>query len=222
MIINEQEFCWRVWCRAFYFMFPQKQAWFPCTNKFIPYSNAWHIYAKVLEIKTCSTVFFSTRPVSHFFLFSSFIKSEWRVDSETHCEELHLTVYWQRPQKWTNFFSHSRWQIVLYIAESLNPCPIHWYMLTMLFIKPRRKWKISIIPRIRLAWLAWLFVCQHTYEIDSTAKMESLFLSALNKVGGCFGKLFQTSLNLLLSILYTNPVYHHKGNWLAYLRDVLL
>ena len=53
------------------------------------------------------------------------------------------------------FFSHSRWQIVLYIAESLHPCPIHWYMLTMLFIKPRRKWKISIIPRIRLAFISF-------------------------------------------------------------------
>ena len=122
MIINEQEFCWRVCCHAFYFMFPQKQAWFPCTNKFIPYSNAWHIYAKVLEIKTYSTVFFSTRPVSHFFLFSSLIKSEWRVDSETHCEDLHLTVYWQRPQKWTNFF----------FSFALTNCALHCWKPTSL------------------------------------------------------------------------------------------
>ena len=105
-----------------YFMFPQKQAWFPCTNKFIPYSNAWHIYAKVLEIKTFSTVFFSTRPVSHFFLFSSFIKSEWRVDSETHCKELHLTGYWQRPQKWTNFF----------FSFALTNCALHCWEPTSL------------------------------------------------------------------------------------------
>ena len=40
-IINEKEFCWRVWTRAFYLIFSLKQAWFPRTNKIIPYSNAW-------------------------------------------------------------------------------------------------------------------------------------------------------------------------------------
>ena len=65
--------------------------------------------------------------------------------------DLHLTVYWQRPKKWTVFFSHLRWQNVLYLAESLHSCPIHWYVLTILLIKPCGKCKISIIPRIRLA-----------------------------------------------------------------------
>ena len=49
MIMNEQEFFWRVCSRAFYFMFLQQQAWFPFTNEIILYSNAWHKYAKVLE-----------------------------------------------------------------------------------------------------------------------------------------------------------------------------
>ena len=66
MIINEQEFCWRLCCRAFYFMFPQKQAWFPSTNKFTLYSNAWHMYVKVLEIRRMYRI--STWSVSHFFL----------------------------------------------------------------------------------------------------------------------------------------------------------
>ena len=40
-IINEKEFRWRVWTRAFYLTFSLKQAWFLRTNKIIPYSNAW-------------------------------------------------------------------------------------------------------------------------------------------------------------------------------------
>ena len=55
--------------------------------------------------------------------------------------DLHLIVYWQRPQKGTNCFSHSQWQIAPYIAESLHPRPMYWYMLTMLFLIPSGKWK---------------------------------------------------------------------------------
>ena len=48
-------------------------------------------------------------------------------------------MYGQRPQKWTISFSHSQWQIVPYIAESSHPCPLFWYVLAMLLLKPRGK-----------------------------------------------------------------------------------
>ena len=150
MIINEQEFCWRLCCRAFYFMFPQKQAWFPSTNKFTLYSNAWHMYAKVLEIRRIVPYLYMV--CITFLLFSSFIKSGWWVDSETLCEETFIWLYiGNDPKNGQFFFSHLRWQNVLYLAESLHSCPIHWYVLTILLIKPCGKCKLSIIPRIRLA-----------------------------------------------------------------------
>ena len=43
--------------------------------------------------------------VSHFFLLSSFIKSEWRVDSETLCEEISISQYiGNDPKNWLFLF----------------------------------------------------------------------------------------------------------------------
>ena len=43
--------------------------------------------------------------VSHFFLLSSFIKSEWRVDSETLCEETSISQYiGNDPKNWLFLF----------------------------------------------------------------------------------------------------------------------
>ena len=102
MIINEQEFCWRLCCRAFYFMFPQKQAWFPSTNKFTLYSNAWHMYAKVLEISRIVPYLYMV--CITFLPFSSFIKSGWWVDSETLCEETFIWLYIGNDPKNGQFF----------------------------------------------------------------------------------------------------------------------
>ena len=102
MIINEQEFCWRLCCRAFYFMFPQKQAWFPSTNKFTLYSNAWHMYVKVLEIRRIVPYLYMV--CITFLRFSSFIKSGWWVDSETLCEETFIWLYIGNDPKNGQFF----------------------------------------------------------------------------------------------------------------------
>ena len=43
--------------------------------------------------------------VSHFFLLSSFIKSEWRVDSETLCKETSISQYiGNDPKNWLFLF----------------------------------------------------------------------------------------------------------------------
>ena len=127
--------------------------------------------------------------------------------------DLHLTVYWQRPKKWTDFFSHLRWQNVLYLAESLHSCPIHWYVLTILLIKPCGKCKISIIPRIRLA----ICLSIHVWNWFDCEEGKFVF-ECIEHSRWVFRKPVQASLNLLLSILKTNTVHHYRGNWFAYLR----